>query len=479
MSTARIRATIQLRETPLQTAPISESLGAGTPVDILDDQGAWLKVQASESSHAISGWLMREGLAFPPREDGVFPMLSLSTGKSYTPVPRSLKANDLLTWKAAPENKPHWIPDTIWNTATSGEREKVKDGIRNALQTRQTEWDAWMADVTAAGRQNEASLEEWLVTLQGGRDVWSWRAEMIYTEASQTKGHLGWVAPNDIMLWTGKVRRNDQESKYKIWYEVVLYKSGKLLKGWFKGDLVETYVHPTKENDVVNESNAANQFDLTKPILRHPADSEIQDAINAGRAGYQYLDIAKVIGVTKIHYNLCGMFCAAALAGVDVIPLLQQWKAAYPNADKILRNNSGTGLTDVESMLKIYGLEYETLTYDSSISSITPARLLERVEKGNMVFWGVAIFKSNGKLSGKVAGDKTTRHWIVLEDVHPVGNSGWVRIYNPFRNREEIYTYDYFMLSVGQFGLGLLVDVPKNVEINTGGAGGASGALPS
>lgn len=46
MTEARIRATAQLRETPAQNSQIAESLGAGTPVKILEDQGAWLKSAA-------------------------------------------------------------------------------------------------------------------------------------------------------------------------------------------------------------------------------------------------------------------------------------------------------------------------------------------------------------------------------------------------------------------------------------------------
>ena len=109
-------------------------------------------------------------------------------------------------------------------------------------------------------------------------------------------------------------------------------------------------------------------------------------------------------------------------------------------------------------MLSSQQLKFEEFRYTPSITPVSPTRLLKILGEGKMVFWGVSIFKSNGKLAG-LLNDKTTRHWIVLEDVIPVGNSGWVRIYNPFRNREEVYLYDYFIQSVGQFGIGLLVEI--------------------
>jgi hypothetical protein len=147
---------------------------------------------------------------------------------------------------------------------------------------------------------------------------------------------------------------------------------------------------------------------------------------------------------------------------VDIIPFLTKWNANYAGADGIIRNpKMGTGLSDVKTMLPLYNLKFEEFRYTPSVTPVSPTRLLKLLDEGRMIYWGVAIFKSNGKLSGTVSGDKTTRHWIVLEDIVPVGNSGWVRIYNPFRNREEVYGYDYFIQSVGQFGIGLLVDIPK------------------
>lgn len=459
MPEARMRATVQLRENPAQNAQIVESLGAGALVEILEDQGVWLKATPAVSGHAhpIPGWALREAFAFPPNGNA-FPLVNLTDGKSYAPIPDSLKANDLLAWNNAAGDDPAWIPAPVWNKISPGDRQTAKDGIRAALQTHQAEWNAWQAAVSAEGRQADASLGEWLAALQNGRDVWSVRPEMIYAEASQAQGHRGWVKESDIMRWTGKVKRNDHEPKYKTWYEVSLYKADKMLKGWFKGDLIEPYVYPSQSNDPAIDANRETQFDLTTPILRHPDDPEIQDAIAAKRTGYQYLDIVNALGKTKIHYNLCGEFCAAALAGVDVIPLLNQWKAVYPAALNIMRNNDGTGLGDIKSILSMYNLTFEEFRYTPSVTPVSPARLLALLEQGKKIFWGVAIFKANGKLSGAVFNDTTTRHWIVLEDVIPVGNGGWMRIYNPFRNREEVYLYEHFIQSVGQFGIGLLVD---------------------
>lgn len=458
MNTARARASIQLKDNPANTAQSVETLGAGTPVEILEDQGDWLHVRASHSAHQIPGWAPRPGFAFPPAAE-IFPALKLASGRSLALVPQSLKGTDLNDWNshANQAGRPAWIPEKVWNDADSNERKKISDGIRSGLQARETEWNTWLAKVASEGRDKDAQLDEWIASLQGGRDVWSVRAEMIYAEASQ-QAHLGWVDVNDIMRWTGRVKRNEQEPKYKTWYEVEIFKAGKHLAGWYKGDLIEPYIYPDESNDTLIDANKDTQFDLSQPLMRHPADAGIQEAIDAKRSGYQYIDVFEALGSHKIHYNLCGEFCSATLAGVDVIPLLSKWKASDPAVEKILRDNSGTGLSDIKSILALYDLKFEEFRYTPSITPVSPVRLLRILDEGKMIFWGVAIFKSNGQLSGTVAGDKTTRHWIVLEDVIPVGNNGWVRIYNPFRNREEVYRYDYFIQSVGQFGIGLTVE---------------------
>ena len=458
--TARIRATTQLHKTPAANVQISESLGAGTPVEILEDQGNWLHVKEVQSTHAIPGWAQREALAFPPPNGtDIFSSVMLANKESYASLFASAKTKDTLAWKDAPGlEKPDWIPQVRWGKISAGEQQSIKDSIRNFFQSHQDKWETWLAKIRDEGREEDANVDEWLAAVQGGRDVWTVRAEQIYPEPSTQKNGLGWANVNDIMRWTGKVQRNDQETKYKLWYEVSMLKSGRMLNGWYKADLIEPYIFPTESTDTTIAANQETQFDLTKPILRHPADQEIEDAIAAKRAAYQYIDIFNVLGIHKIHHNLCGEFCAATLAGVDIIPFLNQWKDSYADAEKIIRNNLPTGLGDIKSMLSLFNLPHEEFRYTPSITPVSPVRLLKLLEEGKKVFWGVAIFKSNGKLSGTVSNSSTTRHWIVLEDLIPVGNNGWVRIYNPFRNREEVYTYDWFIQSVGQFGIGLLVD---------------------
>jgi hypothetical protein len=57
---------------------------------------------------------------------------------------------------------------------------------------------------------------------------------------------------------------------------------------------------------------------------------------------------------------------------------------------------------------------------------------------------------------GNVTADASIRHWVIVTDVLPVGTGGWLRIYNPFPNQEEVYEYNMFMSS-SETGAGLWV----------------------
>jgi hypothetical protein len=435
-----------------------ESLDAATPVKVLEDQGAWLKIISGQTG-SIPGWVPRQALAFPPQdESAIFPDCVLPSGRKIPAVPDDLPVTVLRDWLGAP-GQPAWLAPEPWSQLTPTAQQDIVEGVQGAIQQRQANWDAWMNRLAAEGRTGTATLEEWGCLEKNGTDVWTVRAERIFTTpAEQHSVVAGWAVEGDILRWTGQVKRNENEPKYKTWFEVNLYKQNKLLKGWFKGDLLDPYIYPTDENDPAVEGNAASQFDLTTPLLRMPADQEIQDAIDAGRNAYQYIDIFNALGVHKIHHNLCGELCAAALGGMDIIPFLNKWKGDYQKAKEIMRNDVGTSLFDVGCMLDTCNLKFEEYRYSPSVSPVSPGRIRAQLDKGKMAFAGVGIYKRNGRLSGAEKDTKkTVRHWVVLEDIIPVGNNGWVRIYNPFYNREEAYSYNLFIQSHGQFPVGLWV----------------------
>jgi hypothetical protein len=452
-TTGRTRASVELRSAP--NGAISDALGPDVAVTILEEQGDWLKVRPEGLSGAVEGFAPRLAIALPPPAgEPVFPAIALPDG-DIPSVPRSLKAQTLVEWVSNPVDPPSWIPANIWQQLDAPAQEALHDDILAGLQNRQLEWEDWQRYICSCERQAEATLDEWLVTLEGGRNMWSIRAERIYKQPSQnvSDGYIGWMGDKDILLWTGLVRCNPAESKYKTWYEVRLYKFRKELRGWYKADLLTDYLFPGVDNDPSDPSNAGNIFDLSQSLIRHPADQAITDAQTAKRNAWQYIDVKPVTGRKFIHHNLCGEFCVAAVLGSDILPLLSEWLKRYPRANNILNQDIGTGLPDLLSLLAIGGKQGQTFQYSSGVSQISPASLRQILQGGQKAIIGVGI-TSKGVLSpqGKI------RHWVVLEDVEPVGSSGWMRVYNPFFNQEEVYSYRDFLGSMGNFGIGLWVE---------------------
>ncbi|MBN1147151.1 MAG: hypothetical protein JXA78_07840 [Anaerolineales bacterium] len=87
------------------------------------------------------------------------------------------------------------------------------------------------------------------------------------------------------------------------------------------------------------------------------------------------------------------------------------------------------------------------------MSPVSPRWVKDQLRTDKKAIVGVGITRS-----GKLSAEGAIRHWVVLEDILPMGHGGCVRLYNPFMNRDEVYTYDVFRGSMGQFGIGLWVD---------------------
>jgi hypothetical protein len=346
-----------------------------------------------------------------------------------------------------------WLPADYLQAIQSGEQPSVGGLIRQAVSGHRSEWDAWVSEIRSQGREASASLDEWLIILSGGRAMWSFRTERIFTEPSQSSAAPAWVTPKDVLRWTGHVRVNNQETKYKNWYEVEFTKLDREFKGWYKASLLEEFVLPTSSTDMTIRGNREKVFDLSRPRLRLPADAEIAQAKQAGRHAAQYIDVKEALGWGQVDHNLCGQFCVAALGGSDVIPLLKQWLPAYRRAKEILEKDYGTGIPDLQSMLDVLKKRYEFFQAEASVVPATPGYLRKMLDTGRVAIVGVGVTGT-----GLIKWNNRTRHWVVIEDIVRVGSSGWVRLYNPFHNREEVYPFNVVFDAVSGSAIGLWVE---------------------
>jgi hypothetical protein len=445
-------SSINLRVAPDLKSSVIHALRPQERVVVLEEAGDMLKVQATRLHPPIVGYAQRSGVILGGRKPEVFPRVQVKPWLEIPSVPASLPLATFLAWLDSGKESP-WLPADYVAAIESGERPSVGKLIRQVVADHRPDWDGWMGEVQGQGRMASATLDEWLVMTAGGRTMWSYRPERLFAEASEHSAALGWVVPQDVLLWTGQVRFNDGEPKYKCWYQVEFTKLDRQLRGWYKASLLEEFILPTAFTDLVDPDNRQTAFDLSRSRLRMPADPEIDAARAAGRTGAQYIEISRAIGSLAIKYNLCGELCAAALVGSDIIPFLQQWLAGYPRAKPILTQDDGTSIQDLQSMLDLPGRKYEYFRAEASVAPITPGYVRRMLDSGRMAIVGTGI-----TYTGVVKWNSHIRHWIIIEDIVRVGNSGWLRIYNPFPACEEVYPFDVVFDSVAASAMGLWVE---------------------
>jgi hypothetical protein len=119
----------------------------------------------------------------------------------------------------------------------------------------------------------------------------------------------------------------------------------------------------------------------------------------------------------------------------------------------ILQSDFGTSITDLQTMLDVFHKKYDFFRAEASVSPITPSYLRKMLDSGRMAIVGTGI-----TYNGIVKCGSRIRHWVIIEDIVRVGNSGWVRIYNPFPNREEVYPFDVVLDTSSRSAIGLWVE---------------------
>jgi hypothetical protein len=204
--------------------------------------------------------------------------------------------------------------------------------------------------------------------------------------------------------------------------------------GYIEEDKTELFV-PCDESITID-----NAFDPTIQRIYIPAAPSIPDKPE------QYISLDAIAGMGKsVHYNLCGPFCAAALAGADIIPALQLWLETtdHPIYHELIYNDQPMGLNPIASILHTYTKDTSTVTFSPNVNPFTARVLSTWLENGKFIA-GVGIDRA-----GTILANGAIRHWIVLLDVVICGTGGFVRVYNPFHNREE--TVDFHTLWQSMF----------------------------
>ena len=447
-TTARSRSSNNLHVSPDTKSKVIEVLNPNDPVDLIEDLGEMVKVASKRLSPPLVGYMPKSAIVERIPHINIFSPIQLDDETQLNAVPSDLLAVEFESWLQS-RGEPTWLFED------GNAPFLVGDKIRGEFELFHEAWREWFTDVQNNNRTRTAKLDEWFAVLNGGREMWSFRPERIFKDPSERSTDLGWTSPKDILHWTGKVTYTATEWKYKDWYEVELTKLDRVIKGWYKATLLEEFVIPEVFVEANDRAGIAALFDMSRPLLRIPADPEIEDAIKAKRNAPQYINVKNAIGRNRVNFNLCGQFCVAAVCGVDVIPLLKQWyDTGLARAKTVLENDRGTVIYDLQNMLSMYNIKSELFRPEPSIAPATPAYLEKMLASGKKAIIGTGITsKGEASYNGHI------RHWLVLEDIIRMGNGGWVRVYNPFLNQEEVYPHrNLFDMGVAS-NLGLWVDV--------------------
>ena len=446
----RSRSSNNLYVSPDIKSRIIEVLNPNDPVAILEEAGDMLKVASKRLSPLLVGYMPKSAVAQRIPSINIFSPVQLPDGDSLEAVPPALLAIEFESWLKA-GGEPTWLFED------GNAPFLVGDKIRSEFEIFHESWREWFDEVISSNRTRTAIMNEWFTVLNGGREMWSFRPERIFQKPSETSAALGWVSPKDILHWKGRVAFTPTEWKYKEWYEVELTKLNRTIKGWYKARLLEEFVLPDPYIEAQDLRGIASLFDMNHPLVRIPADPEIADAIKAKRNAPQYINVLNAIGKNKVNYNLCGQFCVAAVCGVDVIPLLKKWyQTGLARARAVLENDRGTVIYDLQNMLSLYNIKSELFRPEPSIAPATPQYLEKMFKSGKFGILGTGITPK-----GEISMNASIRHWIVITDIVRMGNGGWVRIYNGYFNREEVYPYrNLFDVGISS-SLGLWVDFDK------------------
>lgn len=153
-----------------------------------------------------------------------------------------------------------------------------------------------------------------------------------------------------------------------------------------------------------------------------------------------------------LHYNLCGQLATAVTIGVDPIDGLIAFERIDSGPSILADQTIGTGHAQLTNMLGEFGWEGErvgnaTDPYpwrDGRGWQPKPEQVAEHLEQGRAL---IALMGLNTR-SGLIDPAGPIPHWVsVLQVVESQDGEAYARIYNPYQNREEWYSFDHLAAS--------------------------------
>lgn len=250
---------------------------------------------------------------------------------------------------------------------------------------------------------------------------------------SLTSKILATLYKNDTFPTTGRSQYFTDLLAGEVAFKEIEYKPG--MFGWVYAGLLGDYVDESEPIVSVPEEIKTKEFDAEQYVIWDGAKKT----------------------------NLCGLFCAAYLAGEGIGESLKKLKSYSPGTYTAnVTNNKPVGLAVIRTfanMFEMARMELKALFEDKVVGEFYSIQgFMNGLKEGWKPILGCKI-GLDGKLNGSIG------HWVVLNEVSPMRNGdGIVMIYNPFSNRLQKYSYAELVKSMTSFGgyVGLWVS-PKTV----------------
>ena len=203
--------------------------------------------------------------------------------------------------------------------------------------------------------------------------------------------------------------------------------TGKKISGWVDQKYLERYVHaPGLRCDVV----------------------AIEDATPDPNDPKQFIFWK---GIKQV--NMCGELCVAFLTGKSLREVLTDWEVKLPSFFRRIFSGgkaTGTSNADLIALFALHGLHASPL----SLAKYTPGKL-EDLFVRNEIIVGVRINTAGELRGGHIL------HWVALTNITLDRKMmGWVTVYNPYNNCEELYSWDEFVKAAGS-PYGVLISHPE------------------
>jgi hypothetical protein len=156
-----------------------------------------------------------------------------------------------------------------------------------------------------------------------------------------------------------------------------------------------------------------------------------------------------------VHYNLCGEIVASVTAGVDPVDGLIAFEQTSRGAEILGDHTVGTNSNELIDLLQEYGWEGERLGNagdpypwsDDRGWEPKPDQVGDHLQEGRAVIALVNLEKLNAFVE-PVDGRNDATHWVsILQVVTGSDGAASVRIFNPYENREEWYSFDHLVES--------------------------------